>query len=162
MRRRLVAAAALAVVAIGSVGVAWSQEPPALTAADAAEAAEGAFEDVGIDAALRGDPSPSTYVTSDRGPVDVWLVLVAVRDELVQLQLARDGTGPVFMDDRTIDGSRFVLSRDEYESVARHIDDPALARTIRRNIAITIAAVLVVALAIALAATAPSKEGPAQ
>lgn len=152
------AATALAVVAIGSVGVAWFEEPPALTAADAADAAEGAFEDVGIEAALRGEPSPSTYATSDRGLVDVWLVLVAVRGELVQLQLARDGAGPVSMDDRTIDGSRFVLSRHEYESVARHVDDPALARAVRRNVMITIASVLVVALALALVATDPDME----
>ena len=152
------AATALAVVAIGTVGAAWLEEPPVLTAADAADAAEHAFAGAGVDAAIRGEPSPSTYARRERGPVDVWLVLMAVRDEIVQLQLSRSGADPVAIDDRTIDGSSYVLSDAEYESVARHVDDPALDRQVRRNIAITVAAALVVAVALALVATAPDQE----
>ena len=152
------AAIALGVVAIGCVGVAWFQDPPELTAEDAADATEGAFADAGLDAALRGEPSPSTYARQDRDPVEVWLVLVAVRDELVQVQLTRSGANPVLIDDRTIEGSEFVLSDSEYESVADHVDDPTLARTVRRNLVITLAAALVVALCLALATVPPHQE----
>ena len=70
MRRRLLVATALGVVAIGSVAAAWLQEPAALTAADAADAAEEAFADVGLEASLQGEPLATTYHGAGREPVD--------------------------------------------------------------------------------------------
>ncbi len=157
--RRLVAGI-LAAVAVGAVAAAWFEEPPALTAADAADAAEDAFDAAGLDASLQGDPVPATYATRSRAPVAVWSVLVTVRDELVQLELEQSGARPVAIDDRTFDGTSYVLSELEYESVVRHVDDPALARIVRRNIAITVAGVLVVAVALALAAATALMEEP--
>jgi hypothetical protein len=160
VRLRVVVASALALVALGSVAAAWSEDPPELTADDAAHAAEDAFEDSGLDASLRGEPFRTTYATRNRSPVDVWSVLVSVRDELVQVQLARSGAHPVAIDDRSLDGSSYVLSDVEYESVARQVDDPALARAVRRNVAVTLAAVLVIALSLGLTLVAPTMEGP--
>jgi hypothetical protein len=159
MRGRAGIAAALAVVAIGSVAFAWLDDPPDLTAADAVTAAEGAFAAAGLDASVDRSPVRTTYAPARRDPVEVWSVQATVRREPIELQLARSGARPLSIDDRTLDGSAYVLSKVEYESVARHVDDPALARTIRRNIALTTAAALVVGLAIAHAATA-TKEDP--
>ncbi len=150
----------MALVALGSVAAAWSEDPPELTASDAAHAAEAAFEDSGLDASPRGEPFRTTYATRSRAPVDVWSVLVSVRDELVQVQITRSGAHPVAIDDRALDGSSYVLSDVEYESVARHVDDPALVRAVRRNVAVTLAAVLVIALALGLALIAPAMEEP--
>ncbi len=147
-------AAAAAVVAVGSVAAGWLEEAPELTAADAVEATQAAFDDAGLDASVQTDPVRATYESRAREPVAVWSVLVTVREEPVQLQIARSGARPIAIDDRTLDGSAYVLSELEYESVADHVDDPALARTVRRNIVLTLAAVAVVALAIAHAAVA--------
>jgi hypothetical protein len=159
MRVRVAIAAALAVVAIGSVAFAWLDGPPDLTASDAVTAAEDAFAAAGLDAAVDRAPVRTTYVADTSEPVEVWSVQATVRREPIELQLARSGARPVSMDDRTLDGSAYVLSELEYASVARHVDDPALARSIRRNVAVTAAAVLIVGLALAHAAIA-TKEHP--
>jgi hypothetical protein len=158
MRWRLLAALGLGAVALVVAGLAWWEDVPALTADDAVTAAEGAFADAGVDAEVAADPFPTTYSSSTRDPIDVWSVQATVRSELVQLQLSRYGARPVAIDDRTLDGSAYVLSDLEYESVASHVDDPAGARRIRRNLAVTAAAVLLLAVALAHAATATDKE----
>ncbi len=154
MSPRLVVAAAAAVVAIASVAAGWLDDAPDLTAADAVDATQDAFDAAGLDASVDTDPVRATYDSRTHDRVEVWSVLATVRDEPVELQIARSGAHPMFIDDRTLDHTAFVLSRVEYEAVAGHVDDPALARTVRRNIALTFAAVLVVALSIAHAAIA--------
>lgn len=158
MRVRVAIAAALAVVAIGMVAVAWFQDPPELTADDAVTAAEDAFTAAGLEASVDRAPFRTTYTSGARDPVEVWSVQATVRREPIELLLERSGARPVSIDDRTLDRSRFVLSELEYASVARHIADPARARTIQRNIALTTAAALVVGLAIAHVAAATKEE----
>jgi len=158
MRWRTVAAACVAAVAVVVVALGWLQRVPELTAADAVTATEDAFRGAGLDATVEPHPVRTTYASRTRDPVDVWAVRATVRAEPVQLQLARDGAQPVAIDDRTLDGATYVLSELEYESVARHVDDPALARVVRRNISLTTAAVLVVAMALAHAAVAASSQ----
>lgn len=152
MRWRQLGAGALAVVAMAAVGVGWFEDVPALTADDAVQATQEAFRSAGIDATVEPVAIRSTYASRTREPVDVWAVRATVRAEPVELQLARSGAHPVAIDDRTLDGTTYVLSELEYGAVARGVDDPSLARQLRRNIALTTAAVLVVGLTIALAA----------
>ena len=158
MRPRLVATAATAVVAIGSVAAGWLADAPDLTADDAVDVTEDAFEGAGLDASVDTEPMRTIYESGTRQPVDVWSVLVRVRDEPVEVQIARSGARPMFIDDRTVDRTAYVLSEPEYESVFSHVDDPTRDRVIRRNIALTLAAVLVVALATAHAAVATNQE----
>ena len=94
------------------------------------------------------NPTPATYDAGGRDPIEVWVVQATVRSNPVELQLARVGAHAVYIDDRTPDGSAFLLSDLEYESVAAQLDDPTRVARIRRNIAITVAAVLVVAVAL--------------
>jgi hypothetical protein len=167
MRAPVAAAACLAVVAIAAVGLAWLQDVPEISAHDAVRAAEHAFQRAGLDATVEGDPVRAVYASRSHDPVDVWAVQATVQTgsgstEPVQLRLARAGAQPVSIDDRSLDGSAYVLSDDEYATVAGNVDDPARARTVRRNIVLTIAAALVVALALVHAATtAASKRGSA-
>jgi hypothetical protein len=151
-------AGGLALVALAVAGTAWWEDVPPLTAADAVTATQDAFDGAGVEADVATDPVRTTYASRTRDPVDVWAVRATVRAELVQVQLTRDGAHPVAIDDRSLDGSTYVLSDLEYETLAAHVDDPARTRRVQRNVTITIAAVLVVALALGHAATTTRKE----
>jgi hypothetical protein len=156
MRRlRLARCAAPAIVSIAAVGAGWLEDVPQITATEAVQAAEVAFERAGVTAEVDDAPAASTYVSrSQRRPVAVWTVRATVRTAPVVVFLARSGAQPVSIDDRSPNGSEYVLSDLEYGAVARSVDDPALTRAVRRNIALTLAAVLVVALSIAHAVLA--------
>ena len=149
MHGRAIAAVALGCVAVATVAVGWWEEVPPLTATEAVTATEEALLGAGLDASVAPDPLATTYVSRTRDPVDVWAVRATVRSEPIELQLARDGAQPVAIDDRSLDGASYVLSELEYEAVAAHVDDPARVRIVRRNIALTTAAVLVIAVALA-------------
>jgi hypothetical protein len=160
MRPRAGAAVVIAAVAIGAVGIAWLQDVPDITAEDAVTAAEGALEEAGLEAEVEQEAQRSVYTTRARDPIDVWAVHATVRTVPIELRLAMAGAHPVSIDDRTPDGSAYVLSELEYEAVASSIDDPARDRRVERNISLTLAAALVVSLAVAHAAVAArSKEG---
>src|SRR5688572_8416996 len=150
---RSVAAIGLVIVAIVTTGLAWREDVPDLTARDAVTAMEDALDRADIDATVQPDPVKTTYASRARDPVEVWAVRATVRSEPIELKLARSGAQPVAIDDRNEDGSAYVLSELEYAELAENVDDPARARTIRRNIALTIAAVLVLVLVLAHAAT---------
>jgi hypothetical protein len=158
VHRRSLAAAALAGVAIGAVALGWRQDPPHLTADGAARAVEAAFAGADLDASVEGEPVRASYTTRAGTPVEVWSVLVIVREQPVQLQISRADARAVAIDDLTLDGASYVLSDAEHESVAKRVDDTTLDHQLRRNITLTVAAALVVALAIAHAALAIPKE----
>jgi hypothetical protein len=158
MGRRSIAAAVLVTVAVVTAGRAWREDVPDLTARDAVVALEDALQRAGVDATVDPDPVRTTYASATHDPVDVWAVRATVGSEPIELKLARAGGDPVAIDDRNVEGDAYVLSEPEYEALAAGIDDPARQRMIRRNIALTIAAVLVIALALALAATAPKEQ----
>ena len=151
MRLLRVGGALLSLAAIATVGAGWLTDVPDITAAEATEAAEVAFERAGLTAELDADPLADTYVSRTRRPVEVWTVRATVRSAPIVVLLARSGAQPVSIDDRSPSGTEYVLSEIEYRAVASSIDDPAVGRVVRRNIALTVAAVLVVALAIAVA-----------
>ncbi len=140
----------LGLVAVVSVAVGWLDDVPEITASEAVDAADAAFEAAGVIAEVDDKPAAAMYVSRSRRPVEVWTVRATVRSSLIVVSLARSGAQPVAIDDRTIDSSEYILSDIEYDAVARGVDDPALARVVRRNITLTLAAVLVVALSIAL------------
>jgi hypothetical protein len=158
MRWQPVAAVALAAVAVLVVGVGWQEDVPELTASDAVDATEDALRGAGLEATVEPDPVPTVYASLTRDAVEVWSVQATVRAEPIELQLARAGAQPVALDDRTLDGTAYVLSDDEYQTVVSKVDDPARQRVIRRNVLLTLAGALVIALALALAATTPRKE----
>jgi hypothetical protein len=163
MRVRRIVAVVVAASAIGVVAVAWSQEEPALTASEAAGAAESALRHAGLDPEVDADPVASTYDSRAGEPVDVWAVHATVRSELIELQLARAGALLVAMDDRASDGASYVLSDREFENVAANVDDPVRPQQLQRNIALTIGAALVVALSLAHAAAShrsPARKEP--
>lgn len=141
----------LGLVAIGAVGAGWLADVPDITAAEAVEVANGAFEGAGVTADVDTEPSADTYVSRTQRPVEVWRVRATVRSTPIEVFLARSGAQPVSIDDRSLNGAEYVLSEIEYDAVASSIDDPALGRVVQRNITLTLAAVLVVALAIGLA-----------
>lgn len=149
MRRRLARCAGPAIVSIVAVGAGWLEDVPQITAGEAVHAAEVAFERAGVAAEVEDPPAASTYVSrSQRRPVAVWTVRATVRAAPVVVLLARSGAQPVSIDDRSPNGTEHILSDVEYGAVARSIDDPALTQAVRRNIALTLAAVLVIALSI--------------
>jgi hypothetical protein len=158
MRGRVALCVAMALVAISAVGAGWLEEVPELTAAEAATAAERALTDAGLAAGVEAAPFADVYSSATRAPVEVWRVRATVREVPIELVLARAGAQPLLIDDRSPNGATYVLSDLEYDAVARGIADPALGRVVRRNITLTVAAVLVVAMAIVLAYLPPPKE----
>ena len=149
MRRLLVIlCAAVAIVSVGAVAAGWLEAVPDITAGEAVEAAEVAFERAGVVAEVEAIPAASTYVSRNQRAVEVWTVHATVRSAPVVVFLSRSGAQPVSIDDRSPNGTDYVLSDLEYDAVAGSVDDPALTRTVRRNIALTLAAVLVIGLAI--------------
>jgi len=142
------AGAALVVVA-----TAWLSEIPDITAAEATEAAEAAFEAAGLSAVIDGEPTASSYASSSVPEVEVWTVRATVRSSPITLLLARSGAQPVQIDDRAANGQQYVLSEVEYGALAEHIEDPALDRILARNITLTVAAVPILGMVLALGLT---------
>ena len=137
--------AAVAVVAVG-----WLQSPPDITASEAVDAARGAFRAAGVDGA-RVDPRPRADAyrpAGGREALPVWRTSTRVRGGRVELWLAREDGEPVFLDDRSGDGAVQLLSDAEFNDLADHYENPATARQIRRNLALTIAAALATAIAV--------------
>lgn len=151
MRLRLAVCAVLALSAIAVAGAGWLAEVPEITAAEAVEATEAALDGAGLSADVDAEAFADVYATRTRRTVDVWRVRATVRDAPIDVLLTRTGARPVSIDDRSPNGTTYVLSELEYGAVASRVADPALARLVRRNITLTLAAVLVVAMAIALA-----------
>ncbi len=140
-----------AMVAVGVVAAGWWAEVPEITAAEAADAVRGAFEEAGLPAVIDGEPTASSYASSMQPAVEVWAVRATVRSTPIAVLLARSGAQPVQIDDRGPSGTEYVLSDVQYDSVASGIEDPALDRTLGRNITLTLAAGLIVAIALTLA-----------
>ena len=157
-RRRSLVLLALSGVAAGAVAAGWLRDVPDITADDAVEATEAALVVAGLDATVDPVPTRRQYLPAGRAEVGVWNVRATVRDAQVHVLLARSGAQPVAIDDRTPDGTAHALTDAEYEAVARSIDDLALARTVERNVTLTVAAALVMAMCLALAATRPRTE----
>ena len=144
------AAVAIAVVAIAVVAVGWLQSPPDITAAEAVDAARGAFRAAGVEEA-RVDPRPRADTYRPAGgdeALPVWRTSTRVRGGRVELWLAREDGEPVFLDDRSGDGAVQLLSDDQFEALAGHYENPATARQIRRNLMLTVAAALATAVAV--------------
>ncbi|MFL6206863.1 MAG: hypothetical protein ACJ739_16095 [Acidimicrobiales bacterium] len=159
MTPRAALAAAIALVAIVAVAVAWLQDVPELSAADAVSATEAALADAGLEADVAPAPVRTTYTSRSRTPVDVWEVHATVRSEPIALRLAAAGATPIAIDDRNADGSAYVLSDAEFETLAHSVEDPARERAVAHNSWLTAAAALVVALAVVHAAqAAPTEE----
>ena len=159
-RRRVGIAAGIAVLAIVAVAIAWLQDVPELSADDAVTAAQGALDEVGLEADVEPDPRRTTYTADSGDPIEVWTVRAEVRSERIELYLATADARPVSIDDRTEDRASFVLTAVEHEAVGKSVDDPARPRAVRRNISFSFAAALVVALAIIHAALAAKPKEP--
>lgn len=148
-----VATAGIVLVALAVVATAWFQDPEPVTAAEAVSVAERAFAAAGLPAA-RVDESPiaGVYTSAERGRrIEVWRTTARVPGGQVELWLAREDGEPVYLDDRTADGSAQLLTGDQFEALAEHDDDdPTVGRHLRRNVAVTAAAVLILALALRL------------
>lgn len=140
-----------AMVAVGVVAAGWWAEVPEITAAEAADAVQAAFEEAGLSAVVDGEPTASSYASSTQPAVEVWAVRATVRSTPIAVLLARSGAQPVQIDDRGPSGTEYVLSGGEYETLANGVEDPSLDRILGRNITLTLAGVLVVAMSLALA-----------
>ncbi len=150
-RVRLAVAVVMAAAAISAVAVGWLAEVPEITAEEAAAVTEDALGAAGLSAVVDPRPTASAYASPSRPAVEVWTVRATVRSAPIAVLLARSGAQPVSIDDRRANGTGYVLSELEFSAVAGRVDDPALARLVRRNVTLTVAAVGVVAMALALA-----------
>jgi hypothetical protein len=139
----------IGVVALGAVAAAWLQDPDPVTADQAVGVAERAFAAAGLpDAVVDGSPIAGVYTSPERGRrIEVWRTTAAIDGGDVELWLARADGEAVYLDDRTADGSAQLLTEEQFEALADHEDEPNLGSHLRRNVAITAAAVLLLALA---------------
>lgn len=147
---RKTAIALLGLAAILTAAVAWLQRPDDITAAEAVRAAEGAFEAAGLDGSLVDpDPVAGSYdAGEDQAPLGVWKTSATLEEGTVELWLSRDDGEPVFLDDRTPDGTAQILTDAQFRAIGDHVENPALGRQVRRNLVMTLAAALVVGLAV--------------
>ena len=148
------------VAAVASAGWAWLRPVPELTAADAVAVADDALAAGGVDAIVDPAPGSGTYTTSAGQDVDVWKVLAEVDGDLVAVWVARDDGQPVFLDDRAPGGAGQVLSESAVSAIGDHRDNPARDRFVRRNLAVTVAALLLAAVGVQAAAHLPTRRRP--
>lgn len=154
-------AGAVASVAIGATLVGWLQAPAELTAAEAVEAAQEAYAAAGLAAVEVDEEAVSgTYNPGgDDDPVPVWLTSATLDGGTIALWLARDDGEAVYLDDRTPDGAAQLLTAAQAQAIGDHDGGPAVARQIRRNLALTVAAALVLGLAVRHARLAAASPG---
>lgn len=147
------AALLLGLVAIALAGVAWLQEPEDITAGEAVRAAAGAFDAADLeDASVSLRAVADTYDPGDDRPtVAVWKTTATLADGSVELWLSRKDGEPVFLDDRTTNGTAQLLTDEQFRSIADHFENPALGRQLRRNLLVTLAAALILGTAVLLA-----------
>lgn len=156
-----IAAAALALVAVCAAAVAWLQNPDHITASEAVRAAERAFAAAGIRGAVV-DPHPAAgvHVDAGGGRVAVWITDAQLGGGTVQLWLARSDGASVYLDDRAPDGASHLVTKSQFERLDAFYENPAVARQVRRNIVLTLAAALLAAIAAGVAVTT-SRSAPA-
>lgn len=152
MRRRAFGAAlvVLAAVSIGCVAVAWWEDPPPVTAEEAADAVARALTGAGLRATVAPDPLASTYEPRGGERTPVWLAFATVEGGTIQVSVSQRGARPLFVDDRSPNGGQQLLSEAQFRAVTGGIDDPGRQRLVQRNVALTTAAALVLAMATAL------------
>jgi len=146
-------AAVLGAVAVGAVLVAWLQDPEPITAHEAAGVAAAAFAAAGVpDARVGAEPSRATYDPGGGDAlIEVWRTVAEVDGGTIQLWLAREDAEPVFLDDRTPDGTAQLLTDAQFDALADVDDNPALDRRVRRNLVAALAGAGIVLLAAVLA-----------
>ncbi|HEX4868966.1 MAG TPA: hypothetical protein VFV32_15245 [Acidimicrobiales bacterium] len=139
---------ALAAVAVAVTGIAWMQEPDPVSARDAVAVAGHALTAAGVEATVDRHPAAGEYQPTSGDPVPVWEVQAALPAGAVDLWIARDDGQAVFLDDRTDDGTGQLLTDAQVAAVGGHRSNPALARQVRRNVLVTVAALLVAVVAL--------------
>lgn len=139
-----IVAASLGAVALASVAIGWLQYPSDITAAEARAVATGAFEAAGVEAVIDPEPTLGFFTAAgDDERVRVWRTSAEIDGGTVELWIQRSDGLAVFIDARTPDGSKELLTQDQFDSIERFADNPAEGRQIRRNFALTAAAALI-------------------
>lgn len=158
---RTLAALLLGLTAVAATGAAWLQQPGPITATEAVQAAQGAFEAAGFPRSVveRAAKAGRYEDGEDGAAIDVWKTSAELDDGTVELWVARADGEPVFLDDRTPDGVAQILTDAQFQDIADHADDPGLARQVRRNIFATLAAAGVVCLAVLLVVLGRRSQG---
>jgi hypothetical protein len=156
LRRILLVAVCAAVVTAVAAG--WLEDPPPVSAADAVAEVGDALAAAGLAATVDPAPLASSYQPAGGERTDVWQTFASVEGGTILVSVAQLGGRPVFLDDRSPNGSTQLLSEAQFDAVIDRIDDPGRGRLVRRNVALTVAAALVLAVAVALTARPPSPE----
>lgn len=156
--------AAVAGVAVGAIVLviaAWQQDRPELSAADARSFTEHALDHLGFEAIEVAPKAPAaTYQPqSGGGPIRVWQTTATVRGGRVEILVQRDAGVAVFVEDRTTDGTRQLLTADQFRVLAEYEHDPPLDARLRRNVIATIAGMLLAGVAVAAIMIAGMRQG---
>jgi hypothetical protein len=138
------------VVAVVTAAAGWAADRPDITAREAVSAAGDALARADLPAQVDPRPIPETYRSRSQSEVQVWRVRATLDQGRIELYLARAGAQPVAIDDRSADGTAYLLSDRQYSAVARSMEDPALSRAMQRRVGLTVGAVLVAAVALGL------------
>jgi hypothetical protein len=156
IRLRAVTAATVCVVAVVATLLGWLQAPDDLTATEAVRAARSAYAAAGLhDVEVEGEAVSGTYNPGGGDePVPVWLTSATLGGGSIALWLARADGEAVYLDDRTPDGARQLLTEDQVQALGDHDGSPAVDRQVRRNLVLTVAAALVLLVAVSHARSA--------
>jgi hypothetical protein len=141
----------LAALAVVLTAIAWMQEPDPVSARDAVEVADRALAAAGVEADVAPDPASGEYQPASGDPIPVWEVQAALPGGTVDLRIARDDGQPVFLDDRRDDGTGQLLTDAQAAAVGDHRSNPARDRQVRRDVLVTVAALLIAVLALRVA-----------
>ena len=139
------------VLAAVLVVAAWQQGRPDLDADDARAFTRRALEHVALaDIVVDTDVRAATYHPRTGGEsVPVWETRATVTGGTVTLFVQRDAGLAVFVEDRTTDGGRQLLTDDQFAALADYEHDPPLDRRLRRNLAATLAGLAIVGVSVA-------------
>jgi hypothetical protein len=136
-----------------AVALGWVAGSPELDADDARESARRTLEESGVEVrAVLPRVRAGVYDS-----IPVWRTRVRIEGGTVGLHLARADGVAVYLNDRTPDGRRQLLTEGQFARLRQVVVDPARERWTGRQVTATAAGVVVMVVATAFAVAAPAR-----
>ena len=143
----------LVFVAPAAAAASWFTPRPALDAAEAAQTALGALDEVGVEGEVTEPVVLAPHVPEDGDPVDAWVVLVDVAgDETIEVRVQESAGRLVYVDDRIgPEDTERLLTDDQFDAIGEYRDDVTSGQWIQRNVVAVAAAAVAAAVAFVIA-----------
>lgn len=146
-----------ALAALVVVIMAWFQPLPELEAEDAREVTRRSLEQLGFEDVRVDELVPDgVYESSTGATIAVWQTTAYVEGGWVDLYIAQDDGVPVYIRDRTSDGTDLLLTEDQYDQL-RALDENPVREEQRLHAGVATLAGIFLVLVASAAAAAPGR-----